>query len=166
MESANRPCHARSKSSPVPEAEPWGDYISPCPSMILPCSGDLSSSMCGTQCGLGEALEGFVAFSEEEDDNRAVVVEDFEGHSTNQATTTTTLGTVTLPPKNDSSDSLYQQSQQQQKQRDESPSPPLVAPPSPTTPEGGYQKRGRFLVWPVSMDPPSMTFPFLGMTPQ
>ena len=160
METSNRPCHARSKSSPVPEAEPWGEYISPSPSMIMPCPSDLSS-MCGAQCGLGEALEGFT-----------VMVEDFEGggsssrSSTNQETTTpTTLGTVT-PTKNNSSDSLYQQAQQQQQRDEESPLPTLVAPPSPTTPEGGYQKRGRFLVWPVSMDPPSMAFPFLGMAPQ
>lgn len=158
MESSNRPCHARSKSSPFPEAEPWGEYISPSPSMIMPCASDLSS-MCGAQCGLGEALEGFT-----------VMVEDFEGGGsrTNQETTTPSLGTVT-PTKNNSSDRLYQQAQQQQQQQqrdDESPLPTLVAPPSPMTPEGGYQKRGRFLVWPVSMGPPSMAFPFLGMAPQ
>ena len=179
--SVSRPCHARSNSSPVPSAEPWGEYISPSPSLIMnPCSHADLSCVCGAaQCGLGEALEGFM-FPDDDggflqgggsggggqgnDHNRAL-----EGLDIDTVTAAPPMEDSTLPltanHKNTSSDSLYLQQQQQQgRARNESPPP---SPPSPESGEGGgYQKRGRFLVWPVHMAPPSMTFPFLGLTPQ
>lgn len=163
MESAARPCHSRSKSTPVPESEPWGDYVSPCSSMILTCSGGSSDSLCGAQCGLGEALEGLI-FPEEgfggEDNNKALL-EDITAPTVESNTTTTTTS-LTSSSKNGSCDSLYNS-----QSRDPSPEP-LVAPPSPSSSGGGggYQKRGRFLIWPVSMKPPSLDIPFLGLSPQ
>eukprot|EP00977_Amphora_coffeiformis_P027787 scaffold34645_cov201-Amphora_coffeaeformis.AAC.2 len=150
MESIGRPVHCRSKSSPVPISEPWGQSISSSPSMVLPCSSD-------SLCGLGEAIEGMVS-SQEDEDGAFHHVEEAIQYEAN----TPTLESLPITPVKNSSDSLCQP----QANDETCASTEDVSPPH--TPPGGYQKRGRFLIWPVTMDPPAMgiPLPFFGMTPQ
>ena len=159
MEFANRPCHLRSKSSPVPSSEPWGESISPSPSMIIPCGSDLS-----VMCGLGEALEGMIYPDELEDMHH----DDDMNSSTNvleyqEAAVSPTTVTAPLTPNKVSSDSLCQEGVSSHCSSGNGSTQQSTPPASPTT---GYQKRGRFLIWPVTMEPPSMSLPFFGLTPQ
>ena len=97
-------------------------------------------------CGFGEALEGMLSFHED----------DFHEENAIQYEANIPAPELSMIPNKNSLDSICQQAAQPH-QQDVSP---------PISPQG-YQKRGRFLIWPVTMDPPNMVgIPFFGMTPQ
>ena len=119
--------------------------------MVLPCSSD-------SLCGFGEALEGMVSF--QEDDDAFHPVEKAIQYEANIPT----LESVSMTSAKNSSDRLCQQIA-----IDETSSASTQEVSPPHSPPGGYQKRGRFLIWPVTMEPPTVGIslpPFFGMTPQ
>lgn len=143
MESISRPGHNRSKSSPVPSSKPWGEeLITSSASMILPCGSS------GSMCGFGEVLDGMMSSHED----------DFHVEDTTEYETNMPPPESTITPNKTSSDGLCQQTEASPTQGQEKSAAPPVSPQ-------GCQKRGRFLIWPVTMEPPTMVgLPFFGMT--
>lgn len=141
METVDRPYHVRSNSSPTPLSEPWAEDIVPSSiSLITPCGGDPT-------CGFSEALEGiFPLETDYEAQDRAFI---FEQPPTVSTLTPNKSSSQNLCPAPEESAGVVETANLQT---------------SPQNTPTNYQKRGRFLVWPVNVEPPQLSLPFFGLS--